>query len=341
LIVTGEDVHRLTLSGTAITDAEVVLDSVGAQCVAIDPHDPDCAYVGTFDRGLFATDDGGRTWRSAGSGLQDRRVLSVSVSPSDRDGGPSAAYAGTEPSNLYRSDDGGRSWRLLPALRTLPSEPSWSFPPRPWTHHVRTIALHPTDPDQLIVGIELGGVMRSHDRGESWLDHNPQAHSDAHQLLIDPVAPARIYEAAGQGIARSDDLGETWRRYEGGLDRHYAWTVAVDPTDADLWYVSVSRGPFAAHGGGDGQSALLRASATSAGGHENGGEPFTRIDTWGEEPDLRRMPYALATVPERRDWLLAALRGGTLLVTDDAGESWTRLSADGVPDIVDLALAPR
>jgi photosystem II stability/assembly factor-like uncharacterized protein len=364
LIVTGEDVIRLTLSGTVVRDAEVVLDSVGAQCVAIDPHDPDRAYVGTFDRGLFATDDGGRSWRSAESGLQSERVLSVSVSPSDRDGGPSAVYAGTEPSNLHRSHDGGSSWRLLPALRTLPSEPTWSFPPRPWTHHVRTIALHPTDPDELIVGIELGGVMRSHDRGESWLDHNPQAYSDAHQLLIDPVAPGRVYEAAGQGIARSDDLGTTWQRYEGGLDRHYAWAVAVDPVDPDLWYVSVSRGPFAAHGGGDGQSVLLRASAASNGERDNSGRdnsgpdnsgpdnsgpdnsgrtsggPFTRIDTWGDEPDLRRMPYALATVPGRHDWLLAGLRGGVLLVTDDAGESWTRLSAE-VPEIVDLALALR
>jgi photosystem II stability/assembly factor-like uncharacterized protein len=342
LIVTGDDVVRLTLAGKVISDAEVVLDSAGAQCVAIDPHDPDRAYVGTFDRGLFATDDGGRSWRSAESRLHDQRVLSVSVSPSDRDGGPSAVYAGTEPSNLYRSDDGGRSWRVLPALRTLPSEPNWSFPPRPWTHHVSTIALHPTDPDRLIVGIELGGVMRSHDRGESWLDHNPRAHSDAHQLLIDPVAPERVYEAAGQGIARSDDLGETWRRYEGGLDRHYAWAVAVDPVDPDRWYVSVSRGPFAAHGGGDGQSVLLRASCERNGGRENGGDgsTFTRIDAWGGEPELRRMPYALATVPGRADWLLAGLRGGTLLVSDDAGESWTRLGAD-VPDIVDLALAPR
>ena len=62
----------------------------------------------------------------------------------------SVVYAGTEPSNLYRSEDGGETWQLLPELRQLPSEPRWSFPPRPWTHHVSTIALHPTDPDSLV-----------------------------------------------------------------------------------------------------------------------------------------------------------------------------------------------
>jgi len=138
--------------------------------------------------------------------------MSVAVSPSHWESGVSVLYAGTEPSNLYRSADGGRSFARLPALRELPSEPRWSFPPRPWTHHVSTIALHPTDPEWLAVGIELGGVMRSFDGGASWIDHNRQAHSDAHRLLTHPLAPDRLYEVAGQGIARSDDRGENWTR---------------------------------------------------------------------------------------------------------------------------------
>ncbi len=238
-------------------------------------------------------------------------------------------YAGTEPSNLYRSQDGGHSWQRLPALRELPSEPRWSFPPRPWTHHVSTIALHPTDPDWLAVGIELGGVMRSLDGGASWIDHNPQAHSDAHQLLTHPLAPERVYEAAGQGIARSEDRGESWVKFEGGLDRHYAWAQAIDPVDPDLWYVAVSRSPFAAHGDGDGQARLWRSR----------GDGWTAVDSWGDASELRRMPYSLTTLPERPDTLLAGLRGGTLLLSDDAGESWSRLSLE-LDDILALQAAP-
>jgi photosystem II stability/assembly factor-like uncharacterized protein len=352
-VVDGDDVIRVTLDGHDGRDrhdghgardardardareVEVVLGSVGARCVAVDPADPDRLYVGTFDRGLYATDDGGASWRAASAGLQDQRVLSVAVSPSDAVAGRSVVYAGSEPSNLYRSEDAGRSWELLPALRELPSEPHWSFPPRPWTHHVKTIALHPTDRDQLVVGIELGGIMRSGDGGQSWIDHNPQAHTDAHQVLIDAVAPDRVYEAAGQGIALSVDRGESWVRREGGLDRHYAWAVAVDPGDPDLWYVSVSRSPYSAHGGGDGQSVLVRSSG---GAGEDGG--WARIDTWGDEPELRRMPYALATFAGQPGRLLVGLRGGALLLTDDAGETWCRIGAD-VPGVVDFALAER
>ena len=322
--VSGDDVIRFNLHG----EAETLLEGIGAQCVAVDPREPDRLYVGTLDDGLYATHDGGATWRLDERGLDDRRVMSVAVSPSHQEAGISVAYAGTEPSNLYRSEDGGRSWQRLPALRKLPSEPTWSFPPRPWTHHVRTIAPHPSDPDWLAVGIELGGVMRSRDAGASWVDHNAGAHSDAHQLLTHPRAPERICEAAGQGIARSEDLGDGWRRFEDGLDRTYAWAQAIDPADPDLWYVSVSRSPFAAHGRGDGESRLLRSR----------GDGFTPIDSWGEEAELRRMPYALATFRERAERLLVALRGGTLLLTDDAGESWRRLPLQ-LPDVIALATA--
>jgi photosystem II stability/assembly factor-like uncharacterized protein len=326
--VTGDDVVRFTLAGAEADEPEVLLSGIGARCIAVDPSDPERIYVGTLDNGLYATDDRGNSWREADAGLLDRRVLSVAVSPSHPESGISVAYAGTEPSNLYRSEDGGRTWQRLPALRDLPSEPRWSFPPRPWTHHVRTIALHPTDPDWLAVGIELGGVMRSRDAGASWIDHNSQAHSDAHQLLTHPLAPERVYEAAGQGVARTEDLGETWSRFEDGLDRHYAWAQAIDPGDPDLWYVALSRSPFAAHGSGDGQARLMRSR----------GNGWTPIDAWGDAPELRRMPYAMTTLPGQPGRLLVGLRGGTVLVTDDAGENWSRLPLE-LPDVIDLTAA--
>jgi photosystem II stability/assembly factor-like uncharacterized protein len=323
--VTGNDVVCLTLDGATVVDAESILTGIGARCVAVDPVDPDRVYVGTFDNGLFASGDGGRSWQNDGRGLGDRRVMSVAVSRSDKVGGVSVVYAGTEPSNLYRSGDGGRCWELLPALRDLPSEPRWSFPPRPWTHHVSTIALHPTDPGWLAVGIELGGVMRSRDGGATWIDHNPQAHSDAHQLLTHPLAPDRVYEVAGQGIARSEDRGDSWVTFEQRLDRRYAWTQAIDPTDPDVWYVAVSRSPSAAHGRGDGQAHLWRSR----------GDGWVAVDHWGDSPELRRMPYALASVPEQPNRLLVGLSGGTLLLSDDAGDSWSRLALE-LNDIVAL-----
>lgn len=329
--ITGDDVVRFELNDGRASDPQTALGQVGPRCVAVDPGDPRRVYVGTFDRGTFSSPDGGDSWRTAEEGLADERVLSLAVSACDVQSGAGAVYAGTEPSNLYRSEDGGLRWERLPALRELPSEPTWSFPARPWTHHVSTIALHPTDPDGILVGIELGGVMRTRDRGASWIDHNRQAHRDAHRLLTHPLAPDRVYEIAGQGIAVSEDRGESWHRDEEGLDRHYAWVGAIDPDDPDLWYASISRSPYAAHGRGDGQARLLRRE-------ENGGG-WTPIDGWGDGAPLRRMPYAITTLPGRHGALLVGLRGGTMLLTRDAGDTWVRLALE-LSDVVDMAATP-
>jgi photosystem II stability/assembly factor-like uncharacterized protein len=322
--VTGDAFAAIPLDAPG--EARLSLEGSGAGCLAVDPRDGDRVYVGTFDDGVRVTEDGGETWRE--SAPSDRRVLSLAVSRAREVDGRSVVYAGTEPSNLYRSEDAGRTWNVLPALRELPSEPRWSFPGRPWTHHVRTIALHPSDPQSLVVGIELGGVMRSADGGATWADHNPQAHSDAHQLLTHPLVPDRIYEAAGQGIAVSEDRGVTWSKLDDGLDRRYAWAAAVDPADPDLWYVALSRGPFAAHSRGDGESRVVRST----------GGAWTAVDDWGGEPQLRRMPYALATVPQRPGTVLAGLRGGVLLISEDAAQTWRRLGVQ-LPDVVELAAA--
>jgi len=64
-------------------------------------------------------------------------VFSVAIGAAD-----GALYAGTEPSRLFVSRDGA-GWEELEALQDIPSRERWSFPPRPWTHHVRWIAPDP------------------------------------------------------------------------------------------------------------------------------------------------------------------------------------------------------
>src|SRR5215207_3783253 len=151
---TGDGIVRLDEAGGGGWTVERVMDGSGAQCLAVDPHDRDTVYAGLRERGVQRTHDGGRSWIDCA--LPEPGVFSLAVSAAD-----GAVYAGTEPSRLFRSDDRGETWRELEALLELPSRPTWSFPPRPWTSHVRWIAPSPHDADLLLVGIELGGVMRS------------------------------------------------------------------------------------------------------------------------------------------------------------------------------------
>jgi photosystem II stability/assembly factor-like uncharacterized protein len=316
---TGTSVARLdeTPGGWAVA---LALDDSGAQCLALDPADPEAVYVG-LNEGVRKTTDGGRTWDE--SGLEGEQVFSVAVSAAD-----GAVYAGTEPSALYRSDDGGETWRELDALLELPSQPTWSFPPRPWTSHVRWVAPSPHDAGTILAGIELGGLMRSTDGGESWQDHRPGAQRDVHSLAWHPRAQGRAYEAGGGGAAWSVDDGDTWQAADEGRDRHYTWSVAVDPGDPELWYVSASSGPFAAHGRGDPQAHVYRR----------------RNGTWdvlaGGLPDpLPSMPYALVAAPDR---LFAGLANGDLWQSRDRGDTWQQceLLGEKPTRLVALAAVP-
>jgi BNR/Asp-box repeat protein len=307
---TGDAIARLDRSDGGWT-AQLFLTGSGAQCLAVDPAEPGTIYAGLRESGVRRTTDGGRTWVDCG--LPQLGVFSLAVSAAD-----GAVYAGTEPSALYRSDDGGESWRELESLLELPSRPTWSFPPRPWTSHVRWIAPSPHEADVLLVGIELGGLMRSTDGGETWQDHRPGAQPDVHSLAWHPQAAGRAYEAGGGGAAWSDDGGETWHPADEGRDRHYTWSVAVDPHDPDLWYVSASTGPFAAHGRRDPEARIYR---------RRGDEPW-RVLAGGLPEPIPAMPYALVATD---GLLLAGLANGQIWMSADRGDSWREAVLDGDP----------
>jgi photosystem II stability/assembly factor-like uncharacterized protein len=305
---TGDSIARLEENGNAWTVEQSLLGS-GAQCLAADPLDPDTVYAGLREGGVRRTVDAGRSWVDCA--LPERAVFSLAVSAVD-----GTVYAGTEPSRLFCSDDRGETWRELEALLDLPSQPSWSFPPRPWTSHVRWIAPSPHEADLLLVGIELGGLMRSTDGGESWQDHRPGAQPDVHSLAWHPRSPGRAYEAGGGGAAFSEDGGESWQAADEGRDRHYTWSVAVDPEDPECWYVSASTSPYAAHGGRDPQAHIYR---------RRDGEPWVPLMGGLPEP-LAAMPYALLATDGR---LFAGLADGQLWESFDQGDSWARCTLQG------------
>jgi photosystem II stability/assembly factor-like uncharacterized protein len=307
---TGDGIARLDESGDGWT-VELSLAGSGAQCLAVDPVDPDTVYAGLREGGVRRTRDAGNSWIDCA--LPDPGVFSLAVSPAD-----GVVYAGTEPSRLFRSVDGGDTWLALDALLELPSRPTWSFPPRPWTSHVRWIAPSPHDGDLLLVGIELGGLMRSSDGGASWQDHRPGAQRDVHSLAWHPRLLGRAYEAGGGGAAFSNDAGESWQPADEGRDRHCTWSVAVDPDDPDLWYVSASTGPYAAHGRGDPQAFIYRRQA---------GEHWRSLAGGLPQP-LPAMPYALVAGDGR---LFAGLADGQIWESRDRGDSWHACRSQGDP----------
>jgi photosystem II stability/assembly factor-like uncharacterized protein len=308
LVATGDRVVRIGRNGSSWEATDGLVGS-RAQCLGVDPRRPETVYAGCHGAGVWKSADGGASWHDAGLPAPD--VFSVAVGAVD-----GAVYAGCEPSMLFRSEDGGGTWVELETLREIPSAPTWSFPPRPWTSHVRWIAPSPHDAGRLLVGIELGGLMLTTDAGATWADHRPGARRDVHELDWHPTAPNRAYEAAGDGPAWSVDAGDSWRTDDGGLERRYTWALAVDPADPDRWYVSAATGPFRAHSRGPSDAAVYVRQGEDAWERLGGGLP---------EP-LDSLPYALVA---DGDGIYAGLADGAIYASDNRGTSWQRLRIAG------------
>ena len=283
------------------------LEGSGVQSLAVDPANPDVVYAGGRGSGLTRSVDGGHSWRALE--LPEDDVFSVAVSAAD-----GAVYAGTEPSRLFRSRDRGESFEELTALQDIPSREEWSFPPRPWTSHVRWIAPDPHRAERGLVGIELGGLMYTVDGGATFTDHRPGAQPDVHALAWHPTAEGRAYEAGGGGAAWSRDGGVTWEAADEGRDRHYVWALAPDPMDPDRWFVSAAPGARRAHGDGPAHAALYRWS---------GAGPWEPLSDGLPDP-LDSMPYALSATGSQ---LFAGLGNGQIYRSGDGGETWERLPA--------------
>ncbi len=202
--------------------------------VAVHPKDPDTVFVAAIghfyaanpERGVFRSRDGGRSWQKVLFKGPDVGAVEVVIDPTN----PDVVYAGLwntrrppwfvyPPTNgpgggIYKSTDGGDTWTPLTA--GLPAEGIG-----------RTgIAVAPTDPNRVYALVDC-------------LLPEPGAK---------PTAPAAANFGQGDGTPRqggffrSDDGGATWRRLSSDMALWgrgwYFEHVVVDPTDADVVYVS-------------------------------------------------------------------------------------------------------
>ncbi|QCS41493.1 hypothetical protein [Natrinema versiforme] len=292
------------------------LEGHDLECVAADPDAPDRYVVGTFENGLFRSADGGETFERLeidSDALESDAVMSVTVSSHD----PRVVYVGTEPSRIFRSRDGGDSWTHLEGLAALPSADEWYFPPRPHTHHVRWLEVDPFDPERLAVGIEAGAFVSTPDGGETWRERPPGSRRDNHSLATHPDREGRLYAAAGDGYAESDDGGRSWRRPEDGLAHTYCWSVVPDPGDPDRVLVSSASGASTAHTASRAESYVYR--------REDDG-PWERLDDRGLPTGEGVVRAVFATTGE--PGVVYAVNNRGLFATRDFGDSWTPIEID-------------
>ena len=279
--------------------------------VTVHPVNPEIVYIGTQD-GPYRSTDRGEHWERLGFPDRGMQVWSILVDPKN----PRTLYAGASPVALYRSDDGGDNWRRLSDPR-MPDRVRMPFDCR-----VMRLAKDADRPAEIYAVLEVNGVMRSLDDGESWEDCSanlirlagPEATPrdregmlDGHALSVSAAGPSTVFVAVRKGLFRSADRGESWQDMEIGRfsPLRYGRDIHVSPHDPRVLYACLSPAAQSTDG------ALYRS--------EDFGQSWQRFDH-GVKAQATMMGVALH--PRDRDQVYGVTRCGQIFGTRDGGRSW-------------------
>ncbi|MGE5217699.1 MAG: WD40/YVTN/BNR-like repeat-containing protein [Chloroflexota bacterium] len=329
--------------------------------VARDPFDPKRVYAATLTE-IHVSEDAGASWQWLPSGGIDYRdIWTMAVHPTRAN----EIYVGTLPAAVYVSENGGRSFRELSTFRSLPDYRRWTFPPGAHVAHARCIALDARAPDDIIVGIEEGGVARSRDRGATWEDisgpasatafpkindpagvvpyemgkhEDGRVYRDVHWVMRHPTRPETLYASTGIGTYQTSDGGKSWIKCEYGMGRAYAIPMVNHPAVPDrLFLGAAENGPASWPGyrtvraGPYNTVRFSRNLAAQTGGAKS---QILRSDDaggiWGRlagglPVGHEHMTCGFAAHPDDHETLCVGYTDGLVYATNNAGDTWYRL----------------
>lgn len=212
--------------------------------IVIDPRDSDVVFAAAYgplwtsggERGLYKTEDGGKTWAKVLEISENTGISDVAMDPNDPDVLLAVAHQrrrhtwtlihGGPESGLHKSTDGGQTWRRV--REGIPGGDMGRI----------VIAFSPAKAGLVYAKMEpaTGGVaiFASADSGDSWerrgaVQAQPMYYKNIHP---DPKNAERLYVPSVQSFISNDGgrtfvtIGERAKH----VDNHYIW---IDPDNTD------------------------------------------------------------------------------------------------------------
>jgi photosystem II stability/assembly factor-like uncharacterized protein len=214
--------------------------------IVIDPRNPNTVYATSMghvfkpnpDRGVFKTEDGGKTWKRIL--FVDDRTGSALVSMDQKH--PDTLYAsmwqaqrmpwglvsGGPGSGLYKTTDGGAHWSKISTHRGFARDLLGKI----------GVAVSPADSDVVyaIVQAHDGGVFRSSDGGATWRRVNSEMKLRQRAfyymaIFADPKHANVAYAPQVDSVWKTTDGGRTWKHLMPPGDHHIIW---VNPKNTNI-----------------------------------------------------------------------------------------------------------
>lgn len=191
------------------------------------PDDPSVLIAAQKNLGVYRTADGGATWVRVDQAMDTTSITSILAwSPSD----PNTVYCqrnNPDGKNLitYSSANAGVTWTRVNQV-----------PLRTQSRYDMSMAVDPAAPSRVLLGNADFGV--SVDGIHSI--HSPAAppHQDHLRVVFDPSNSDVVYGASDGGIWRSTDRGETWSRFDTGVDTNLSYGFDVDTSTGAIYLSS-------------------------------------------------------------------------------------------------------
>jgi len=278
-------------------------------------------FVGATEDSLYASQDNGRTWERRDKGLTHHDIYSLASAQVD---GRTRIFLGTQPAHLFYSDDLGRNWSEFEQFRSVDMS-GWTFPAPPHIAHTKHINFHPGDINTLFISVEVGGLVKSTDGGNTF-KLVPGMDSDVHRTAINPLDPDRIYITGGNGTYVTSDGGDSWEHWTtteheiGG----YPDFLLIHPKNPNVVFVAAAEN-------GPGSWREHRYAGSRISKSTDGGLNWTAL--------RNGLPDRLTTAFEAmilEDWgesfsIFGATATGEIWATEDGGEHWSEIITGMAP----------
>ena len=270
--------------------------------VAVHPSNPEIIYTGTQD-GPYRSADRGDHWERLDYPKLAPPVWTFLFRPRD----PKVMYAGTAPGELYRSVNGGDSWTKL-EFPLGSNEVSMAFPTR-----VIGLTADPNFPDEMYAALEVAGVLRSTDGGDSWDEITgslaPSEDTlDLHGVQCTAASPRTVFITTRVGPFIGPDRGSEWIPINFGQFSEITYTrdLYAAPHDPNMLFVSIGAAARSKQG------ALYRSR-----------DLFKTFEPVGQGIAANSTMMAVRVNPRAPEHVFCAARDGQVFGSLDDGATWS------------------